>query len=93
VLGEAIRTTHGGEPHFVEAVPVNETFEGQTVWDGIVHVFDLKGHPTATRAYAWSEQVDGVRGRQRFHVVLHQGPVDSPVAAVRAAIVRYHRGD
>ena len=38
---------------------VRETFEGKEVWDGVVHVFDLAGHPKATRAYAGSSPVEG----------------------------------
>ena len=34
-------------------------FPRQTVWEGTVHVFDLEGHPKATRPYAWSSPVDG----------------------------------
>jgi len=37
----------------VEAVPVKETFQGKTVWEGTVHVLDLEGYPKVTRAYAW----------------------------------------
>jgi hypothetical protein len=55
-LQEAIRRLHGCEATFVEAVPVHEEFQGQTVWSGIVHVFDLKDHPSADRAYAWAER-------------------------------------
>ena len=44
---------HGGKAVLVEAVPVKETFQGQIVWEGTIHVFDLEGHPKATRAYAW----------------------------------------
>jgi hypothetical protein len=72
--------------------PVRETFEGQPVWEGVVHVFDLTGHPTAIRAYAWSSPIEGSTKR-RFFAVLHQPPVDSPEAAVRAAIVAEHRRD
>ena len=32
-----------------QSIPVRETFEGKTVWEGVVHVFDLAGHPTASR--------------------------------------------
>jgi hypothetical protein len=71
-------------------VPVRETFEGRTAWEGVVHVFDLAGHPTATRAYAWSSSIEGSTKR-RFFAVLHQPPVDSPQAAVRAAIVAEHK--
>jgi hypothetical protein len=53
-LKHAVERTHGGSAEFVQSVPVRETFEGETVREGVVHVFDLTGHPTATRAYAWS---------------------------------------
>jgi hypothetical protein len=72
-------------------VPVRETFKGKPVWEGVVHVFDLTGHPTATRAYAWSSPIEG-SSKRRFFAVLHQPPVDSPQAAVRAAIVAEQRG-
>jgi hypothetical protein len=50
----------------------------------------MTGHPTATRAYAWSSPIEGST-KQRFFAVLHQPPVDSPQAAVRAAIVAEHK--
>ena len=86
VLREAIRNLHGCDSTWIESVPEKETFEGQTVWEGIVQVFELHGHPTVTRCYAWSHETD--EGKRRFVAVLHQGPVGSPVAAVRAAIVQ-----
>lgn len=89
-LREAIERQHGGKARFVQSVPVSETFEGQTVWEGMVHVFDLEGHPKATRAYAWSSPIDGSE-RRRFYAVLNAGPVNSPQAAVRAATVAEHR--
>jgi len=52
----------------------------------VVHVFHLTGHPIALYAYAWSSPIEGSTKR-RFFAVLHQPPVDSPQAAVRAAIV------
>ena len=67
-----------------------ETFDGATVWEGIVHVFDLAGHPKASRAYAWSSPIEGSTKR-RFFAVLHTDKINSPVAAVRAAIVAEHR--
>jgi hypothetical protein len=85
-LREAIRSFHGCEATWVESVPVEETIEGQTVWEGVVHIFHLHGHPTATLCYTWSYAIDDSEKR-RFVAVLHQGPVDSPQAAVRAAIV------
>jgi hypothetical protein len=51
-LKTAIESQHGGVATLAQSVPVRETFEGQPIWEGVVHVFDLEGHPTATRAYA-----------------------------------------
>ena len=88
-LKEAVEIMHGGAAQLAQSVPVCETFEGKIVWEGAVHVFDLTGHPTATRAYAWSSPIEGSTKRRVF-AVLHQPPVDSPEAAVRAAIVAEH---
>lgn len=89
-LREAIRGLHGCASRWVESVPVHEVHDGRTVWQGGVQLFDLIGHPKATRAYAWSHETKG--GKRRFVAVLHLPPVDSPQAAVRAAIVEEHRG-
>jgi hypothetical protein len=81
----AVESQHSGEATYVQSVPIHEEHNGQTVWDGMVAVFDLTGHPSANRAYAWSyERPDGKR---RFFAVLHAPPVTSPRDAVRAAIV------
>ena len=102
-LRKAILNLHGCESESVESVPVTETFQGQTIWEGTVQVFYLignptatatqrlpNGYPTATRCYAWSHAVEGSDNR-RFVAVLHQGPVNSPEKAVRAAIVQEQR--
>ena len=88
-LREAIRGLHKCDSAFVESVPIRETFQGRVVWEGAVVVFDLIGHATATRAYAWSHETTG--GKRRFVAVLREGKVDSPVAAVRASIVADRR--
>jgi hypothetical protein len=89
-LGLAIERQHGGKASLREAVTVSEEFEGKPVWRGVVHVFDLKGHPKATRAYAWSSPIEG-SDKRRFFAVLHIPPITSPEAAVRAAIVAEYR--
>ncbi len=63
---------------------------GKTVWEGIVEVFDLKDHAKAPRAYAWAYETDNPK-RSRHVVVLHLGPVTSPLLALRAAIVQEFR--
>ena len=58
-LRDVIYKLHGATATHVESVPVKEVFQGQTVWDGVVEVFDLKGHPKTHRAYAWWHFGDG----------------------------------
>ena len=71
-------------------IAVREKFEGETAWEGVVHVFDLSDHPSSDVCYAWSSAVPGSRNR-RFYAVLHTDVIDSPAKAVRAAIVSDHR--
>src|SRR3989440_5254780 len=87
-LRDVIRKLHGVESNHIESVPVKETFQGKTVWEGIVEVFDLHGHPKATRVYAWAHETDDPQKPRRHVAVLHIHPVTSPVLAVRAAIAR-----
>src|SRR5258708_35103829 len=89
-LKEAVESMHGGTATLAQSVPVRETFEGKAVWEGVVHVFDLAGHPTATRAYAWSSPIEG-SAKRRFFAVLHTARISSPLEAVRAAIAAEHR--
>ena len=83
-----IRRLHGVESKHVGSVPVKETFQGLTVWDGCVEVFELVGHPTASKLYAWSHDTDDPDNPKRHVTVLHSGLITSPLRAVRAAIVQ-----
>ena len=85
-IREVVSTQHGCHAAFAQTVPVRETFRGQAVWEGVVHVFNLEGHPTATRAFAWSSPIDGSTKR-RYYAVLQLGAIKTPLDAVRAAIV------
>ena len=64
---------------------VHELFR-DTVWEAEVLTFDLLNHPTAARCSAWS--IDG-----KVPAVLHDGPVDSPRAAVRSQVEAARRSD
>jgi hypothetical protein len=90
-LRDVIRRLHGAEARHVETVPVKEVFGGETVWDGNVEVFDLKGHPKASRVYAWAHDTDDPNQPRRHVTVLHIGPVTSAVMAVKAAILQEFR--
>lgn len=38
-LKQAVERMRGGTATFIESVPVKETFEGKTAWEGAVHIF------------------------------------------------------
>ncbi len=93
-LREAIRNLHGCDSTWLLSVPmtVTEAWRGESAWDGVVEVFELIDHSTANLCYAWAHAVDDDSNRWRFVAVLHEGLLDSPQAAVEAAIAQEHRG-
>jgi hypothetical protein len=76
----AIERQRGGTAAFVQSGPVKETHGGQPSWEGIVRIFDLAGHPTATSPIEGGD-------KHRFFAVLHQSRIKSRADAGRAAIV------
>ena len=65
-LQDVIKKLHNAEARHLESVPVKETHKGQTVWEGAVEVFELIGHPTASRAYAWAHETDDPQTASRL---------------------------
>jgi hypothetical protein len=90
-LKEVISKLHGSEATHVETVPITESHEGQTVWQGEVEVFDLHDHPKASRVYAWTHETDDADVPRRTVTVLHIPPVTSPRRAVQVSIVQAFR--
>jgi hypothetical protein len=86
-LKKAIHDMHHCDAEHIETIPVTETFQGQTVWDGKVEVFSLIGHPQAKKCYAWQHDEGKDDKGSRFITVLELPPVDSARSAVQAAIV------
>ena len=86
-LQAAILNLHGCTAKYVETVPVTEEFQGQTVWQGEVEVFETTDHPKAKRIYAWGHATGEDDQARRYITVLELPPVDSPQTAVRAGIV------
>lgn len=82
-----IHHLHGAKAKHLESVPVKEVFQGQTVWDGVVEVFRLKGHPQTDRVYAWTHATDDPAHPRRHVTVLHIPPAVSPRTAVQASIL------
>jgi len=83
-LKGVIESQHGGTATFLQSLRVSQSKNKDADWDGIVHVFELKNHPKAKRAYAWSSAIHG-SSRSRLFAVLHMGRVTGPVEAVKAA--------
>lgn len=90
-LRSVIRDLHGTEATHVETVPVKETFQGQTVWEGDVEVFDLHDHPQADRVYAWSHETDDPDNPRQHITVLQIPPAITPQRAVQVAIAGMFR--
>jgi hypothetical protein len=86
-LRQAIRDLHGLNGEHIESVPITETFQGKTVWQGIVDVFRVRGHPQATHAYAWSYKTEN--GTIKHVAVLGVPPINSAQDAVKAAVMAY----
>lgn len=83
-LARVIQAQHGVASTFVKSVQVHRAGNSKTGWDGVVHVFDLKNHPEARQAFAWSSHIAG--GRQpRFFAVLRTARIITPMQAVKAA--------
>jgi hypothetical protein len=82
-ITKAVERTAGGTVTHRDSVPIIETFRGETVWAGIVEVFDV-AKPPPTVAYGWA--VEGME-EQQYVTVLGVTPVDSPLSAVRAWLV------
>ena len=57
--------------------------EGETVCEGVVKSFSIKGHPCATRCYAWSYDLGA---ETHYTTVLELPPVESARSAVQVAI-------
>jgi len=91
-LREVIKQLHGSDAVYVETVPVKEVFQGQTVWEGEVEVFDLTDNPDANRVFAWAYDFDDPDKPTQHVTVLQIPPATTPENAVRAAIVAQYKG-
>lgn len=81
----AINQTHGlDSAKFVEVLPVEVRRAGGQSWRGHVHVFEVRGHPTAKRCFVWPQAVDDTT--TIIHAVLDQAPITSPEQAVRSRL-------
>lgn len=84
-LKEAIERMRDCSARLVESVFVRERVDSTVGAVRVVNVFELDGHPAASKAYAWVSVIEGSE-RQRIFVVLHQPPIASAIDAVGAAL-------
>ena len=80
----AVERQHCCTARFVRAERIHEQDNGVLLWCGIVYVFDVD-HPQASRAYAWSFEIDFATKRRRVITVLGVPPVTCARDAVRSA--------
>ncbi len=90
-LQDAIHKLHQARATHVKSVPVRETHQGRTVWEGVVEVFRLRGHPMTNRIYGWSYDTDDPKQPKKYVTVLHIPPVVSPQTAVQAVILQEYK--
>ena len=64
-----------------QSVPVHEVFNGHTLWQGDVEVFELNGHPKAKRAYGWT-----YGDPEQVITILELPPVKDAQSAVKVGI-------
>ena len=76
-----IHQLHNSAATWIESVPVTETFEGKTIWQGNVEVFALRDHPKAKRCYGWSYGEP-----EEFITILELPPVKSVQDAVKVGV-------
>jgi hypothetical protein len=84
-LQMVIQHLHGADSEWLESIPVLETFQGKTVWDGIVERFEVLNHPKAKHCYAWS---DFDSKQEHITAVLELPPVKTALDAVKVYIVQ-----
>ena len=82
-LIDVIALSHHCHAEHVGSTLVTTSIGGQRVWEGLVDVFSVVGHPQAERAYGWSYLHGGF---PRFVTSLQIPPIKSAEAAVVTAI-------
>src|SRR6266850_2695323 len=85
-LKNAILRLHGCESEYAGTESVTETFQDEAIWEYQVEIFHVRGHPAATKCYAWSHLTGESDDGRRIVAVLELPPVDSPETAVKVTI-------
>ena len=89
-MRRAVESLYRCRATLVQSLPVRDKLRGKIAWEGVVHVFDIEGHPEAKRAYAWSSPIEG-SDKRRIVAVLQLGLIKAPIDALRTAITAERR--
>ena len=87
-LQDAICRLTGCTSKYVETIEVTECFHGfrgEVLWQREIAVFEITGHPKATRVYTWANKDPENEGDTRV-IVLEIPPINSAQTAVAAAM-------
>lgn len=87
-LQDAICRVTGCASKYLETIPARECFRGfrgEVLWQRDVAVFEIDGHPKATRVYAWPNR-DPRQETDMHVIVLEIPPVNSARTAIAAAM-------
>jgi hypothetical protein len=80
-LKQVIFHLHKSGANHVGSVPVEEVFQGKTLWKGDVEVFELTEHPKAKRCYGWTYGEP-----EEFITILELPPVTDAQSAVKVGV-------
>jgi hypothetical protein len=82
----AIHQTHDCEAEELEEIVDVRISRNGVKWEGRVHVFTLRGHPSATLCYAWPEAITATATVIR--ATLHSEKISSAERAVLSVLQR-----
>ena len=85
-LKRAVEGLHHCSARHCMSVKIKEEVQGQTVWDGVVEVFDITGNSRSSICYAWWRDGEKENAEHPFVALLAIPPVISPLSAVQASI-------
>jgi hypothetical protein len=84
-LQQTIRQLHACDATHLETVHVTESFQGKTIWDGDVEIFETEGHPRVTKFYTWRFKAKD--GKDRTAAIPGLRPIRTASDAVRVFIM------
>jgi hypothetical protein len=89
-LKHAVEEFHACEANYVSSEHVRESWGETLVFDGMVSLFGLTGHPVAVRCYAWLTHEPGAKDRTLW-TALCIPPIEKGRDAVLASLALRQR--